>query len=227
MFLKKKSDVIFFKFEQPISYLQAWYWQNEWQEYVMSNDTAPAAVWFLQHPPCYTLGRSSNLSFLHFNISTPPAPLYRINRGGEVTHHCDGQLMIYLVVNLQRYRMDLHFYIRMLEQIIIDTLGYLNLKGHRINNLPGVWIENKKIAAIGIGIKHWVTQHGIALNIRSNLEGFKAITPCGLTTQSVGRLQDWIPTIDLIEIQNLIEQELAKNLCFNFRHPTLDEKFIR
>ncbi|BBL86453.1 lipoate-protein ligase B (chromatophore) [Paulinella micropora] len=225
MFLNKKHEVILFKFEQPIPYLQAWRWQNEWQEHLITNQDAPEAIWFLQHPPCYTVGRNSNLNLLHFNVSIPPEPLYRINRGGEVTYHGYGQLMIYLVINLQRHRIDLHLYIRTLEQTIIDTLACLNVTAHRVHGLTGVWIQNQKVAAIGVGIRRWITQHGIALNIKCNLSSFQSITPCGLMIQSVGELDEWIPTVNLTEIQNLLQYQLTRNLCFNFRHPTLDETF--
>ena len=132
-----------------------------------SSGTAPAvsleAVWLLQHPPCYTLGRGASDQHLLFDPSDPPAPLHRIDRGGEVTHHMPGQLVAYPVLDLRRRRCDLHWYLRELEQVVLDVLSQLGLCGERVEGMTGVWLDGRKVAAIGVGCRRWITQHGLAL----------------------------------------------------------------
>ena len=103
----------------------AWADQRRWQERLMADREAPEAVWILQHPPCYTLGRGASLEHLHFDVAQPPFPLHHIDRGGEVTHHLPGQIVVYPVLDLQRRTPDLHVYLRQLEQLLIDVLAEL------------------------------------------------------------------------------------------------------
>ena len=168
-----------------------------------------AAVWLLQHPPCYTLGRGASEANVLFDPDHPPAPLHRIDRGGEVTHHSPGQLVIYPVLDLHRHRMDLHWYLRQLEQVVIDVLAVLGLRGERFPGLTGVWLDRCKVAAIGVGCRRWITQHGVALNVCCAMEGFEAVVPCGLTGRAVGRLSDWIPGLSVSEVQPLVCEALA------------------
>ena len=165
--------------------------QEEWQRRLIDTPASEEAVWLLQHHPCYTLGRGASLEHLHFDPALPPAPLHRISRGGEVTFHGPGQLVVYPVLSLQRHNPDLHWYLRQLEQVLIDVLSELGLHGERIAGLTGLWLEGRKVAAIGVGCRRWITQHGFALNVNCELDGFAAITPCGLQGRTVGRLSDW------------------------------------
>ncbi|MFM7313042.1 MAG: lipoyl(octanoyl) transferase LipB, partial [Cyanobium sp.] len=151
------------------------------------------ALLLLQHEPCYTLGRGASLEHLGFDPRHPPLPLYRIDRGGEVTHHAPGQLVLYPVLDLRRHGCDLHLYLRRLEQVVIDLLADLDLAAERVKGRTGVWLEGHKVAAIGVGARRWISQHGLAINVEMSLEGFRAITPCGLTGLPVGRLADWRP----------------------------------
>ena len=191
---------------------QAWKLQRRWQESLLSSssdDGAPEAVWLLQHPSCYTLGRGATDAHLRFDPTRPPAPLYRIDRGGEVTHHAPGQLVAYPVLDLRRHQPDLHWYLLQLEQVVIDVLQALGLRGERINGLTGVWLDQRKVAAIGVGCRRWITQHGLALNVSCDLAGFDAVVPCGLEGRLVGRLCDWIPGLDLEDVQPLLADAMA------------------
>lgn len=195
-------------------FAQAWSWQRGWQERLLkgadSGAEPPAeAVWLLQHPACYTLGRGASAAYLLFDPEHPPSPLHRIDRGGEVTHHTPGQLVIYPVLDLHRHRMDLHWYLRQLEQVVIDVVAELGLRAERFAGLTGVWIDQRKVAAIGVGCRRWITQHGVALNVSCRLSGFEAIVPCGLHGRAVGRLSDWIPGLEVSEVQPLIGEALA------------------
>ena len=175
----------------------------------MADPSAREAVWILQHQTCYTLGRGASEEHLHFDPAEPPAPLYRIDRGGEVTHHLPGQLVAYPVLDLQRRTPDLHWYLRQLEQVVLDVLAELGLEGQRLPGLTGLWLDNRKVAAIGVGCRRWITQHGLALNVDCSMQGFEQVTPCGLTGRAVGRLADWLPGLTSAEVQPLLRQALA------------------
>ena len=198
-------------FEPPalVPFEQAWRDQRRWQQRLLEDDAAPEAVWILQHPSCYTLGRGASTEHLHFDPSQPPAPLHRIDRGGEVTHHRPGQLVAYPVLDLRRHQTDLHWYMRQLEQVLIDVLAQLGLNGQRLPGLTGLWLDNRKVAAIGVGCRRWITQHGLALNVSCDLAGFDQVTPCGLKGRTVGRLSDWLPGLDPAEVQLLLRDAIA------------------
>ena len=198
-------------FEPPalVPFEQAWRDQRRWQQRLLEDDAAPEAVWILQHPACYTLGRGASTEHLHFDPLQPPAPLHRIDRGGEVTHHRPGQLVAYPVLDLRRHQTDLHWYMRQLEQVLIDVLAQLGLNGQRLPGLTGLWLDNRKVAAIGVGCRRWITQHGLALNVSCDLAGFDQVTPCGLKGRAVGRLSDWLPGLDPAEVQLLLRDAIA------------------
>ena len=135
--------------------------------------------------------------------------MYRIDRGGEVTHHLPGQLVVYPVLDLQRRCPDLHWYMRQLEQVLIDVLEHLGLQGERQPGLTGIWLDNLKVAAIGVGCRRWITQHGLALNIDCDMAGFGQITACGLEGQAVGRLADLRPGLTVAQVQPLMRDAFA------------------
>jgi len=192
---------------REISLEEAWRWQQQWQQRLLSSG-GPELLLLLQHPACYTLGRGASLEHLHFDPQDPPAPLHRLDRGGEVTHHVPGQLVAYPVVDLQRHQPDLHWYLRQLEGMVLDVIEQQGLSAERREGLTGVWLEGKKVAAIGVGCRRWVTQHGLALNVSCDLAGFEAITPCGLQLP-VGRLDQWRPGVNVQQLQ----QPLAASCC--------------
>ncbi len=181
----------------------------------------PHSVWLLQHSSCYTLGRGSDNKNLYFEENNAPFPLYRIDRGGEVTHHLPGQLVGYLVINLNRYETDLNWYLRTLEEVLIDVLDSLGLKGERMSGLTGVWCKGFKVGSIGIGCKRWVTQHGFSLNVDCDLSGFNAIVPCGLNNVKVGRLNYWIPSLTVSNVQPLIRESIQKKFGLNWKKTSI------
>jgi len=136
-------------------------------------------VLLLEHDSVFTIGRTPDRSSLGMPDSLP-APLVEIGRGGKATWHGPGQLVGYPILNLARYGHDLHHYLRALEQALIDGCRALGVIADRREGLTGVWVENRKLASIGVGARHWISQHGFAINIGGGLEGFAAITPCGI-----------------------------------------------
>jgi lipoyl(octanoyl) transferase len=174
-----RSAILFEAFE-PVPFERGWAAQRRLQERLLADPQGPDTLLLLEHQPCYTLGRGASTAHLGFDPERPPLPLFRIDRGGEVTHHLPGQLVLYPVLDLQRHGADLHRYLRALEAVVIDVLAALGLAGERCPGLTGVWLEGRKVAAIGVGARRWVSQHGLALNVDCALEGFGRIVPCGL-----------------------------------------------
>ncbi len=138
----------------------------------------PDRIFLLEHDPVYTIGRQRDRSSL--GAAPLPHPVEEINRGGQATYHGPGQLVGYFIFNLQKLTPDLHVFLRWIEESLIVLLAGYGLDAQRREGLTGVWIEQRKIASIGVGVRRWVTMHGFGLNIGSDLSGFAAITPCGI-----------------------------------------------
>jgi lipoyl(octanoyl) transferase len=181
-------------------YQTAWDLQKQWQQKLIADSSHPDILMLLEHPPVYTLGTGSSLEFIKFNADAG-YELHRSERGGEVTYHCPGQLVIYPILNLRRHQMDLHWYLRQLEEVVIRLLADYGLTAERIPGLTGVWLNDKKVAAIGIKVSRWVTMHGLAINVNNDLSGFEQIVPCGIADRSVGNLLEFLPTVSLKDIQ--------------------------
>ena len=151
---------------------------------------APETMFLLEHAPVYTIGRTRNQSSLGDSTHLPH-PVYEINRGGQATYHGPGQLVGYPILNLRNYGQDLHAYLRLLEDSLIATLADYDVIARSRSGLTGVWVENRKIASIGVGVRRWVTMHGFALNVTAeSLPPFLHITPCGLEGVTTTCLHD-------------------------------------
>lgn len=186
-------------------YLLAWEKQKKLVQERINNPNLPDILMLVEHPPVYTLGTGANLDFVKFNPHNSNLEIHRIERGGEVTYHCPGQIVGYPILNLNYYQKDLHWYLRQLEEVIIQLLQEYQLNAERINGLTGVWINDCKVAAIGIKVKRWITMHGFALNVCPDLRGFENIIPCGIEDKSVASLDQFIPNLKLEEVkENLI-----------------------
>lgn len=196
--------------EGLMPYLDALQWQRSLLAERIQNPDLEDVLILLEHPPVYTLGQGANLEFLKFDIDKSEYNVHRIERGGEVTYHCPGQLVGYPILNLRRYRQDLHWYLRQLEEVLIRVLANYGLRGERIPGLTGVWLEGRKVAAIGIKVSRWITMHGFALNVCPDLTGFEHIVPCGITDKAVGSLEEWIPGIKCLEVRPYIAQCFAE-----------------
>jgi lipoyl(octanoyl) transferase len=143
------------------------------------NRTAPDELLLLEHDPVYTIGKTPDQSSL-VDPALLPHPLFTINRGGQATYHGPGQLIGYPIVDLRRCGQDLHRYLRWIEDLLIQTLRIFDISARTRAGLTGVWVQNRKIASIGVGVRHWITMHGFALNVCGDLAPFDHIIPCGI-----------------------------------------------
>jgi lipoyl(octanoyl) transferase len=144
----------------------------------------PDQLLFVEHPHVITFGRNggrSNLLATQETLARSGVELHESDRGGDITYHGPGQIVCYPIFDLREWKRDVVAYVRALEQVIIDALAGWNIEGGRVNGATGVWVDGAKIAAIGVHISRWVTSHGFALNVTTDLDYFRLIVPCGLT----------------------------------------------
>jgi lipoyl(octanoyl) transferase len=142
--------------------------------------TGEETLFLLEHEAVYTIGRRLDKSSLG-NAAYLPHPVFEINRGGQATYHGPGQLVGYPILDLKKRGKDLHVYLRSLEIAVIRLVESFGVEAEFCDGKTGVWVQNRKIASIGIGVRRWISMHGFALNVSSDLTGFLSITPCGLT----------------------------------------------
>ncbi|CAF2068641.1 unnamed protein product [Brassica napus] len=180
--------------DKMVPYKKAWTWQKriveEKKALIDGNQDCPDTVILLQHSPVYTMGTGSSEDYLNFDVKDAPFDVYRTERGGEVTYHGPGQLVMYPIINLRNHEMDLHWYLRTLEEVVIRVLSSaFSIKASRLDGLTGVWVGNQKVAAIGIRVSKWITYHGLALNVTTDLTPFNSIVPCGIRDRQVGSIK--------------------------------------
>ena len=142
----------------------------------------------LEHEPVYTIGRTPDQSSLSGSTHLPH-PLFAINRGGQATYHGPGQLIGYPIIDLRCCGQDLHKYLRWLEQLLTETLAEYDIAAIRRESHTGVWVDDRKIASIGVGVRHWITMHGFALNVCGDLSPFNHIVPCGINNVAMTSME--------------------------------------
>ena len=159
-------------------YKKSWNFQKSLLKKRSNNEINDTLI-FVEHEPVYTLGKNANENHILQNYPEE-IKTFHIERGGDVTYHGPGQLVGYPILDLREYKKSISWYMRTLEQIIIDTLSEFNIQANRKNGLTGVWYKNEKIAALGVRVSKWITMHGFSLNINPDLNYYKSIIPCGI-----------------------------------------------
>ena len=168
----------------------------------------PDSLVLLEHPPVFTLGRGGDERYL---LDPGRVPVHRVGRGGEVTFHGPGQLSAYPILDLKRHGKDVHRYLRLLEDVVIATLAAWGITATRRDGLTGVWVGTDKIASIGIGVRRWVTFHGFALNVNTDLSYFSAIVPCGLPGVRMTSMQEVLKeALPLDTVQSTMVRSFAR-----------------
>jgi lipoyl(octanoyl) transferase len=209
------------------SYKTAWDFQEELFQKVISqkranrenNNPRPTSNYLLwvEHPPVYTLGKSGDMSHLLLSkkqLQQKGITFFKTNRGGDITFHGPGQIVGYPIFDLDNFFTDIHKYLRLLEQVVIDTIAYYNIKGERISGETGVWLDVntpfvRKICAMGVRASRWVTMHGFALNVNTPISYFDHIIPCGIAGKGVTSMEKELKSKVSIE-------EVKERLLLNF-----------
>lgn len=201
-----------------VDFKKAWDFQKEKFNEVKEG-RIPNAVIFCRHNPVITLGRQANprnILVTKTELQKKGISVYEIERGGDVTYHGPGQLMIYPLINLTLVKRDIHLFLRNLEKIAIEAFAELGILTQRVSGLTGVWLGNKKIASIGIAIKNWITYHGIALNIKQDdLENFSLIRPCGMDIMMTSLEASLEGRIEFLDVKKILTRRLQDDKsCF-------------
>ena len=161
-----------------LDYKNSWNYQKELQKKVLIGDCSDSII-FVEHDSVYTFGKNSDKSNLLVSKDSK-IKIYETERGGEITYHGPGQIVCYPILNLKNFKQSVRWYMRALEEVIIETLKLLNIKATRKDGLTGVWVKDEKIGAQGVRMTKWVTMHGFALNVNTDLRFFNDIIPCGI-----------------------------------------------
>jgi lipoyl(octanoyl) transferase len=179
---------------------------------------------FCEHPHVYTLGKSGaaeNLLLDQAHLDQIEAQFFKINRGGDITYHGPGQLVMYPIFDLEQFFTDIHQYLRFLEEAVIQTLAHFGIKATRFEGLTGVWLDPegpnaRKICAMGVKCSRWVTMHGIALNVDPDLSYFGNIVPCGIQDKAVTSMRAELGrALDINEVRSVLSKEMS--LIFNYQ----------
>jgi lipoyl(octanoyl) transferase len=173
---------------------------------------AAELVWLLEHPPLYTAGTSAQAKDL---LQPDRFPVYPSGRGGQFTYHGPGQRVAYVMLDLKRRGADVRAYVQRLEDWLIDTLAAFNVRGERRPGRVGVWVDRghgreDKIAAIGVRVRHWVTYHGISLNVEPDLEHYAGIVPCGVQGYGVTSLVDLGHPVDMASVDAALQESFLR-----------------
>jgi lipoyl(octanoyl) transferase len=232
----EKINSVIFRDLGLIDYREAWDYQeklfDELVDTKVYNRTAPNPrtqkhyLLFCEHPHVYTLGRSGdekNLIASEEELKNLQATFYRNNRGGDITYHGPGQIVGYPILDLDFFFTDIHKYLRLLEEAVIQTLQEYKIESGRITGCTGVWIDHdkgsqaRKICALGVRCSRWITMHGFAFNINTDLSYFGKIIPCGITDKSVTSLEKELGRkVDQNEVKLILKDKIAELFRMNF-----------
>ena len=173
-------------------------------------------IWFAEHPSVFTLGLNSNTE--HLLTQTTRIPVIKTDRGGQITYHGPGQLLIYFLFDLKRLQIGVKTFVHTLEQIVIDLLAVYDLPGERMNGAPGVYVEGNKIAALGIRVKQGRCYHGLSLNYAMDLTPYQHINPCGYPDLKVTQLRDFGIDITRQELMVGLEHQISRLFHMKIDH---------
>ena len=199
-------------------YADAWEFQRQifdLRHYGLVGDT----LLVTEHDPVYTIGKGGDENHLlasEEELKNGGISLFRIDRGGDITYHGPGQLVGYPIIDLQDYKADLHWYLRSLEEVLILALEEFDIDGVREEGMTGVWVKGEKIAAIGVKISRWITMHGFALNVNTDLSKFDRIIPCGIFHKGVTSMQRILERdIPMEEVRSVVRRAFASVFARN------------
>ena len=202
-----EKDKINFVYLGKQQYLPTWELQKQLHE-LRRNKNIPDVVLLLEHQNVYTFGKNADKDFLldtHLD-----AEIFETDRGGQVTYHGPGQLVGYPILDLHDYKKSITWFMNSLEQVIINTLKHYNIASERQETLPGVWVEDEKICAMGVRIAKWVTMHGFALNVNPDMKYFEGMIPCGILDCGVTSIKEQVSEPVLLEnVLNVLIREFS------------------
>lgn len=187
-------------------YQQTWDLQKKLQSRRIKNEIEDTVL-LVEHEPVYTFGKNADDNHLLQNYPDD-VNIFHIERGGDITYHGPGQLVGYPIIDLHNYKMSISWFMRSLEDVIINTLMHYDIAANRKEGLTGVWVKDEKIAALGVRISRWVTMHGFALNVNTQLHYYDSIIPCGIFEYGVTSMEKVLrKEIDMDEVKHVLIQQ--------------------
>jgi len=171
--------------------------------------TTPDEIWLLEHSPVYSMGLNADASHL---LSPGEIPVVQSDRGGQVTYHGPGQLVMYTLIDLSRYKLGVREYVHLLEQQVIDLLAEYGIAGERRESAPGVYVDGAKIASLGLKVRQGRCYHGLSLNVDMDLTPFSFINPCGYAGLRVCQLADFVPGVEVDSVAEMLSSSLIRSL---------------
>jgi lipoyl(octanoyl) transferase len=192
-------------------------WQQMQQFTAERTAETPDEIWLLEHPAIYTLGRSASREHL---LTPGDIPVLRVDRGGQVTYHGPGQLLLYLMFDLSRARLGVRRLVKLMEKSLIELLQPYGIGAHRLSGEPGIYVDGRKLASIGLRVRRGCCLHGMSINVAMDLEPFSRINPCGHRDLEVTQLKDLGLQLNTTgvggELATLLTQHLAPNESTQF-----------
>ena len=191
-------------------YKQVWNLQKKLQTKLIDGVKRDCLL-LVEHEPVYTLGKNADPNHL-LQSRDKSINVYNIERGGDITFHGPGQLVVYPILNLAHYKKSISWYMRALEQLIINVLEKLEIKGNRVKGYTGVWVGDKKIAAQGVRLSRWVTMHGFSINVNTDLSFYDGIIPCGIFDHGVTSIEKELNNVQEIDKVKLLVVDSFKEI---------------
>jgi len=213
------------EFKEPVGYGEGLALQERAFNKVYVGE-ADGILLLLEHKPVFTIGRSGgreNLLVDERALDMLGIELYETNRGGNITYHGPGQIVAYPIFNLSKWKKDLPWYVSCLEEVVIRVLRDYDIRAGRKPKYRGVWIGDKKIAAIGIAVDKWITMHGFAFNVKVNKSHFGLINPCGIREFSVASLDDYVDGVDFREVVKKVKEQFSLVFETDFKEAISEE----
>jgi len=204
--------------EIKLNYLGLSDYQDVWhamQDFTNNRDSNTLdELWMVEHPPVFTQGQAGKAEHV---LNAGDIPIIQVDRGGQVTYHGPGQIVIYPLIDLKRNKLGIKALVNGIEQALIQTMADYGVEAKRREKAPGVYVENKKIASLGLRVRKGCTFHGLAFNIRMDLEPFTRINPCGFAGLEVTQLSVLNPSVKFEQVQEQLIKHLCKILKFNIK----------
>ncbi|MFN2360604.1 MAG: lipoyl(octanoyl) transferase LipB [Marinobacter sp.] len=192
--------------EQP--YLETW---EAMKAFTAGRDAStPDEIWLLEHPRVYTQGQAGKAEHI---LAPGDIPVIQVDRGGQVTYHGPGQLVVYLMIDLARHRLGVRSLVDVIEKSIVQTLAVFGITAAPRPDAPGVYVDGAKIASLGLRVKRGCSFHGLALNVAMDMEPFYRINPCGYAGMRMSQISDFAPGADINDVTRILSQELVTSLA--------------
>ena len=220
-----RSEAIFIDIPGSSSYEEVWRLQKQFHK-MRVKEILGDILLFTEHEHIYTIGKAGDERDLKISeelLKHLGVKVLKIDRGGKITYHGPGQIVGYPIFHLEKMKIDIHTYLRRIEEVIILTLSDFGIKGQRKNGLTGVWVGDEKIASIGIKVSQWVTMHGFALNVNTDLRYFDFIFPCGLKDVSMTSMKKLLGReVDMSEVKKSLKEKFETVFSLKFVQSCLE-----